>query len=306
MTRRLGCALVALCAALLTAAAPAPAEENIWTDLLSAAPGVVPQPNSTGFNPASHDICLSGDIRCVESVARQMTRRLDPLARSCQHSAMFSLAYLRVTDSELAEPVAFSDRAFINHEVWVFAGYYFAAFDAWKTGASVAPAWKVAFDAARDRTVPSGTDLTLGFVAHIQRDLPFVLYRMGLTAPDGTSRKGDHDRVNQFLYPVTIPMLTEMARRFDPTILEQEDIVDGVWLDNDLLIEVILSWREQAWRDAEALAAAPGAVARGLVAQGIETRAYANASAYKQAGALQLSRYPTAPRDAYCAVHWND
>ena len=108
----------------------------------------------------------------------------------------------------------------MNHEDVLFARYYFAAHDAWTAGrtASVPPAWRVAFDAARDRAVSANGNLLLGINAHVQRDLPFVLYSVGLVKPDGTSRKPDHDRVNQILNRVTDDVIAEVARRFDPTI----------------------------------------------------------------------------------------
>ncbi len=295
----------ALLCAMFLAALPghAVAEENLWTETWSALPGVVPQPNSTGFDPTSVNACLSGDERCVLETAREMEQRLVPLARNCQHSALFALAYKHVTYSVLDTPVAFADRAFIQHQVGVFAGYYFANYDAWRNGGRPAPIWDLALDAAHDKSVSGDTDLMLGFVAHIQRDLPFVLYRIGLTAPDGSSRKRDHDRVNQFLYPVMEPMLEEMQRRFDPTVATKRD-VPGTTLDRDALFSVIVSWREQAWRDAERLAAAPTSAARALVAQDIEWRAYANGLVYASLG--KGSDQAARERAAYCAEHWND
>ena len=293
-----------LCALFLAGPpAHALAEENLWTETWSALPGVVAQPNSTGFDPSSTNACLAGDERCVLETARAMEQRLLPLARDCQHSALFALAYLHVTYSVLNTPVAFADRAFIHHQVGVFAGYYFGNYDAWKDGKRAAPVWALALDAARDKSVSGDTDLMLGFVAHIQRDLPFVLYRIGLTAPDGTSRKRDHDRVNQFLYPVMEPMLAEMQQRFDPTVATKRD-VPGTTLDRDALFSLIVSWREQAWRDAERLAAATSSLARALVAQDIESRAYANGLAYYSLG--KGSAQAADERAAYCAENWND
>src|SRR3546814_15182244 len=60
--------------------------------------------------------------------------------------------------------------------------------------------------------------LFLGMNAHINRDLPFVLAEIGLVKPDGTSRKPDHDRVNEFLAATNTYLLTEAAKYLDPTI----------------------------------------------------------------------------------------
>ena len=122
-----------------------------------------------------------------------MTRRFDALASSCDHNAIFSLTYLRVTEEyrRTVEAPFFDDTPFVNHEDTVFARYYFAAFDAWTGGrtAEVPPAWRVAFDAAQSRAVSATGDLLLGINAHVQRDLPLVLYApasFGRTARAGS------------------------------------------------------------------------------------------------------------------------
>ena len=58
----------------------------------------------------------------------------------------------------------------------------------------------------------------LGMDAHVNRDLPFVLEPIGLVKPDGTSRKADHDRVNDFLTAVNQYLLSEAARYLDPSL----------------------------------------------------------------------------------------
>ena len=186
-----------------------------WTALL---PGL-----SVPYDATSPDDCIAGRVQCVDKTVRQMTRRFEPLASSCDHNAIFALTYLRVTEEyrrTVESPTFFDDTPFVNHEDVVFANYYFAAYDAWKAGerAHVPPAWRIAFDAARGRSVSAYGDLLLGINAHVQRDLPFVVYSLGMVKPDGTSRKPDHDRVNRILNRVTDDVIAEIARRFDPTI----------------------------------------------------------------------------------------
>ncbi len=97
-------------------------------------------------------------------------------------------------------------------------------------------------------------NLLLGINAHVQRDLPFVLYSIGLVSPEGASRKPDHDRVNQILNRVTDDIIAEVARRFDPTI---DDANLPTTIDDFVLFQTIVGWREAAWRHAELLALAP-------------------------------------------------
>ena len=294
--------LVALVVVVLARPAAAAADDPPfvgWTSLLPAL--------SIPYDVTSPDDCIAGRTPCVDKTIREMTRRFDQLASSCDHDAIFSLTYLRVTEEyrRTIDTPFFDDTRFVNHEDTVFAHYYFAAYDAWAAGdlADVPPAWRTAFAAARDHEVSASGDLLLGINAHVQRDLPFVLYSIGLVAPDGTSRKLDHDRVNEILNRVADDVIAESARRFDPTI---DDANLPTSLDDFTLFQTLVAWRESAWRDAEALAAAPTPAARAEVAAQIETDAAAEASAI-----VAATRYPplsggSAARDAYCAIHHDD
>ena len=69
-------------------------------------------------------------------------------------------------------------------------------------------------------------------------------------------------------------------------------------------MEVVVEWREQGWRNAQDLMAAPDAAARQQVADRIERDAWTTGLT------LYLgTRYPlqalTVTRDLYCATHWN-
>jgi hypothetical protein len=259
------------------------------------------------YDPTSPDDCIAGRVQCVDKTIREMTRRFDGLAASCDHNAIFSLTYLRVTEEyrRTIEGPFFDDTPFVNHEDTIFARYYFAAYDAWAAGRieQVPPAWRIAFDAAQTRTVSASGDLLLGINAHVQRDLPLVLYAIGLVGPDGASRKPDHDRVNVILNRVSDDVIAEIARRFDPTI---DDTELPTSLDGTALFQTLAAWREKAWRNAELLAAAPTPEERELVVEAIENDAAIEAQAI-----VAATRYPpfsqgTGPRDAFCAVHHDD
>jgi hypothetical protein len=161
----------------------------------------------------------------------------------------------------------------------------------------------VAFDAANGHAVSALGDLFLGINAHVQRDLPFVLYSIGLVAPDGTSRKPDFDRVNEILNRVTDPVIAEIARRFDPTI-EYTNL--PTMFDDTTVFQIIAAWREKAWRNAEALAAAPTPAARDLVAAQIENDAATEARMIVASTAYPPLTGGSAARDSYCAIHHND
>jgi hypothetical protein len=294
-------ALLALVLLALARPATAVAEDPPFVGWSTLLPGL-----SLPYDVTSPDDCIAGRVQCVDRVIREMTRQFEPLASSCDHDAIFALTYLRVTEEyrrTVETPTFFDDTPFVNHEDVVFAGYYFAAYDAWQEGrtALVAPAWRVAFDAARDRAVSANGNLLLGISAHVQRDLPFVLYSIGLVKPDGTSRKPDHDRVDQILNRVTDDLIAEIARRFDPSI---DDGNLRTTLDDFVLFQILASWRETAWRHAELLALAQTQEARDQVAQEIEGYAVSQARAIRTATQYVPFTGGSMLRDAYCATHW--
>jgi hypothetical protein len=296
---RLG-ALVAL-VFLLTAGA-ARAEDPLFLGWTTLAPAL-----TTEYDPSSENDCAAGRTRCVDAVIREMERRFRPLAGSCDHDAIFSLTYLRTTEEyrrAIEDPAFFEDTRFVNHEDVVFARYYFEAYDDWSAGrlSAVPQAWAIAFRAADQRAVSAAGNVVLGINAHVQRDLPFVLAAIGMVKPDGSSRKPDHDQVNVFLNRVADDLYPEIARRFDPTIDDSE--LPGT-ADNFAEFQVIPTWREIAWRNAERLVSAPSAEARARVAAEIEAYAASQAETLRasyQYGLLGSS----AARDAYCAAHHDD
>jgi hypothetical protein len=291
--------VILLAAALLFAPASARAEDPPfvgWSELL---PGL-----TTQFVPSSENDCAAGRTRCVDAVIREMRRRFDPLAASCDHDSIFALTYLRTTEEyrrAIEDPAFFEDTPFVNHEDVVFARYYFDAFDAWHAGRqeNVPPAWEIAFRAAADHAVTASGNLSLGINAHVQRDLPFVLAAIGLVKPDGSSRKPDHDRVNEILNRVSDDVYAEIARRFDPTI---DDANLPGTLDDAGVFQIIPTWREIAWRNAERLVTADSPEARARI--GAEIEAYAASQAV---GIRQATAYgplgSSAARDAYCSTH---
>lgn len=280
----------------LTASAEDPTFVS-WTGLLPAI--------STTYDPGSENECTSGKISCVDKVVKEMTKRFGPLGTACDHNAVFSLAYLRTTQTyrwASETPGFFEDPAFVNHEDAVFASYYFQAYDNWAKGnrADVPKAWLVTFDAAKNRTVTGSGDVFLGMGAHVNRDLPFVLAGIGLVKPDGTSRKPDHDAVNKFLNAVVDPLLSEVATRFDPGA---DDAALPLKLGYTSSFQMLAAWRESAWRNAERLAAAPDAASYAQVAQSIEDYA----ATTNQLLAAASAPSPLSPnRDLYCAAHKGD
>jgi hypothetical protein len=265
-----------------------------WSSLLPA--------GYLGVDTDSSDLCQAGRIQCVDRVAVKLERQLSD--QQCGHNAVFSLAYARTTEAvaawERENPAFFSDNPWLNHYDATFANFYFTAFNNWRQGLPAPPAWQMAFDAAARKQVSASGNLLLGMSAHVNRDLPFTLYAIGLVAPDGSSRKPDHDRVNQILDAIVTPLIDEIAAKYDPSVRT----IPGLGSLGDFLtFQALPAWGEEAWRNAERLATAPDAATRAAVAASIDAAAAQEATAL-----IALTRYlppvtTSAARDAYCAAH---
>ena len=169
------------------------------------------------YKPTSRKACQQGEPKCVEFVIKEMQRRYKPLAKQCDSDAVFALNYLRTTEIFLQTlgEIGYNDLAAVVREDGLFGGYYFRADDAYHSGrGDVPPAWQITFDAAQNRSVSGSGNLALGINAHIQRDLPFVLYELYLQGHPVSYE--DHTRTNEFLKQVN--PLQELAEKLDPTI----------------------------------------------------------------------------------------
>jgi len=257
-------------------------------------PGFTP---TNAYELTSKKACEVGEPKCVVFVIKKMERRYEPLAKRCDHNAVFALNYLRTTEvflQTLAQ-VKYDDPAAVIREDALFAEYYFRAYDAYHRGkGDVPPAWQITFDAAHNHSVSGAGNIALGINAHIQRDLPFVLYELYLQGRPVSYE--DHTRVNQFLQQVN--PLKEIAEKFDPTIDDQD--VPGEE-DDRQRFETIVQWREGAYRNYERLRDASTDSERKLLAKEIEEFAAQTAQFLQQSFS-----YPpgtdSSERDTYCRV----
>lgn len=260
--------------------------------------GALPAP----YRPYSGPICADGDPQCIVDVIDEMEQRLAPLAATCDHDAIFSLAYLRVTENVKAAADAgyFRDRRWLTQVDAVFADMYFDTLDAWRAGnlAAVPHAWRIALRASRDRTMSGLGDFMLNMNAHINNDFPYVLEKVGLTGPDGRTHKPDHNAYNQRLDSLYHPVFDEEAARFDP-MFNRFDVGP---VDELVVSTIMRGWREMVWRHAEALAATRGnPVLRGVVQREIEEYAATQAQLITLVPIFLASSSPH--RDAWCALH---
>ncbi len=303
-------ALVAavMLAAVATVAGVSTAQHRAGADPLYVEwPALLPG-LTDGFDPGSSNVCVSGRVECIDAVAREMQRRADPLVASCSHQALFALTYLRVTQTyawSARQPGYYADPAWTNHAVAVFAKYYLRAFDAWtanNNSTAVPRAWKIAFDAARDGRVSAAGNFFLGLNAHINHDLGLAMAAAGLTGPDGRSEKANFDHIDALLNSVTLPLVSELSARLDPSM---NDTALPLSLDAVATGNLMFLWREQAWRNAELLASATP-LTKNLVVTTIDSNSTTQATTYATTLAYVPPVTTSAARDAWCRVHKDD
>jgi hypothetical protein len=299
---RVRTAVVLLLVVVLTPVAgpPAQADDPIFVEWASLLPSL-----TDAYDPSSANDCVAGRPNCLRATIKEMERRFGPLGQSCNHNAIFALAYLRTTQTygwARDQPDFFQDTPWVNHEDAVFARYYFDAYDKWaaRQRGQVPQAWLTAFDAAAGRRVTGSGNLLLGMNGHVNRDLAFTLAAIGITTPDGQSRKPDHDKVDEFLNVVVAPLLAELVARFDPEIV---NLVTPYGVGYTGLLQLLVVWRERAWRYAEMLTDAPTPQARAEVAAEIEAVAANEAAAIVTSNSYLAPVTSSASRDAFCAAH---
>jgi hypothetical protein len=239
----------------------------VWPALLPPAP--------VGEAAEAEHRCGPHGTVCLHRVERDLARLADDLG--CDHRAVFATTYqlltreLRLTIA--GDPGAFDDPAGIGLLAEVFHDMYVRVVDDHASGEPVPPAWEVAFDAAAEGDRSAGQDMLLAINAHVQRDMPFAVAEVGLVAPDGTSRKDDHDRVNQVLRRAYEQIVPTVAARYDPGMEPVASQTTGA--DGTTSTQLVAAWREGVWRNAERLTAASSPAHRELVAATIEANAHA-------------------------------
>lgn len=254
-------------------------------------------PRPAPHTPYTGSLCADGSRHCIDRTIAEMERRVARDAAACDHDAVFGLAYLRVTEDvrRALDVDWFDDEVWLAQVDAVFAELYFDSMDAWHSGArtSVPKAWRIALQAADDRTVTGLGNFMLSMNAHINRDFSYVLAEVGLTAADGTSHKADHNAYNPRLDALMDPVFAEEAARFDQAF----DDFDIAGIDAAAAGMIMRGWREMVWRNAENLALARTPIERKLAEQIIEEYAATQALMIRTVFASPSS----AKRDAWCA-----
>jgi hypothetical protein len=293
--RRIAAVTALAASALALVVAPASSEvPNLeWTALLP------PIPTSHNPQPGPVSTCKKPSPGCIHAQIRRLRAARD--SWGCDHRAVFATTYLTLTKQLFSDVKSglvkdtFIDPDYLYTEDALFANIYFRTAKAYERGDEIAEAWQIAFDTAARPDTGAVQDMLLGINAHVQNDMPFLLAHLGLTRPNGKTRKPDHDEANGTLNRAYEDVVEEVRTRFDPAIGISNPA--GLPADDILGLELVRGWRENVWRNAEKLLNAKGKQEQRQVAKQIEDDAAAQAQAIA-AGALPGYG---ATRDDYCA-----
>jgi hypothetical protein len=288
-------------ACALALAAPASAQLDLtkapnldWTTLLPP----VGTPNEPQPGPVRQ--CEEPSMACMDGVISRLQELRGELG--CDHRGVFSTTYLELS-KELRralgeEPAFFNDSAYLQTQAMEFVNYYFDAFEAWENGEEVAPAWRIAFQAAESGQITGAQEMLLGINAHVQNDMAFVVAQLGVREPDGDSRKPDHDRVNEVLNRAYDDVVREVGARYDSLMALTNP--KEIFVDDIGGLEVARVWRELVWRNAERLVNAKTEAQRTNIGKQIQ----ANAALWARGiAAVQVPGIRKA-RDDYCAANF--
>ncbi|MFL5894162.1 MAG: DUF5995 family protein [Thermoleophilaceae bacterium] len=280
-------AAAACAAAALPALAQDPGEVDLpWPSMLPS------QPVPASIQPHGVAHCRRASVRCTDDLIRRLRLQWRALDAACDHRALFSLAYLRITKGLRDYP--FQDKRWMRYVIGDFSNHYFEYFRDYARGRPVPGAWKIAYDEAMHGDASGGADVLLASNAHTQHDLPFIYAEMGMVSPSGRSHKPDHDAVNVVNARVFDGLEDYYADHYDP-LFKWIDLKPSP-LDEIGTQQMVQMWREGAWRNAERLINAKTAAERRQVADSIEETSVLWAR-FMTSGDMPGYR---AQRDAYC------
>jgi hypothetical protein len=291
--------LAVLLATVVALLAAAPAHASLLVPNLNWTALLPPLNSPTEPQPGPVPNCEVASISCIDTEIDRLRARRDSLG--CDHRAVFATTYLELT-KQLREdldnfPDLVFDRPYLYTEDAEFANIYFDTSAAYEQGQPVAPAWRIAFNAAKRPATTGTQDMLLGINAHVQNDMPFLIASLGVRTPDGRTRKPDHDAINGTLNRAYERVVAAVREHYDPLVgLSNPAIVPA---DDIAGLELVRVWRELVWRNAERLLNAETDAERQQVTQQIQL----NAALWAKAIAVPPVPGATAIRDAYCAKH---
>jgi hypothetical protein len=191
--------------------------------------------------------------------------------------ATFLSCYRMMTSNMLAaiDDSEFEDPAWVDELLHRFAGYYFAALEAYRQDPEAAPrVWQLAHDTARHPRSLAVENLLLGINAHINYDLVLTLVDLleaewpGLSEEERARRYTDYCTVNDVLAR-TVDAVQDQVLEPAMRGMALIDLLMGP-LDELLVSRMITQWREAVWQGARRLLEAASHEERTSVLEEVE------------------------------------
>ncbi|MDX1613627.1 MAG: DUF5995 family protein [Candidatus Promineifilaceae bacterium] len=207
-----------------------------------------------------------------------MDSLLSQWQRQADRRADFLRCYRLMTGNVLLaiEQDEFHDGPWVRHLLDHFADYYFAALTAYEGDLPETPAvWLATHRAAVQPNTLILQNLLLGINAHINYDLVFTLYDVlspewdALSAAGRRRRYEDHRRVNAVIGRTVDAVQDDVVEPQEPLM----DVIDKLLgpVDEWTASLIIRRWREEVWRHAVQMLAAPDEAQREHLRQQVET-----------------------------------
>lgn len=221
-------------------------------------------------------VCPSGSEQCIEDTIADMESRATVMKAECDDNAPLLLSYLHTTKGERViaqERGGFAYPEHVNDWSTTYAHHYFDAIDNYYRNGRpdlVPESWKQNFRASDDHSLTVFGNVAVAYNAHITHDLPIVIAKMGVTAPDGHSYKPDHEKINELLAEAEEGTVRELAALYG----EVDPAMGAPYASEPLTAvafgQTIQIWREYAWRGGEQLLLAPTPEAKQAIVQQID------------------------------------
>jgi hypothetical protein len=217
------------------------------------------------FAKAYHSIQEA--IDALATLEREFVSRRD-------RRAVFVSPYVQVTQElqRRIEADFFHDSAWVTRYLLIFANLYRKALAAHETHDVMAlpKAWQIALNTSASGAALVIQDLLLGMNAHINRDLPFALFEVGLD-PQRDLRYRDHIAVNAILHALTDQIQDRIAAMYASGLGVLDSLLGN--LDESFISFDMQVAREHAWNMGVALTNARSDAERQLLAGAIENQA---------------------------------
>jgi hypothetical protein len=216
----------------------------------------------------------------LNDVIEMMTLRLQKLQDCGDYRAVFQRVYLLMTKEMKGRLSSgfFLDPDWMERVLVHFAQFYFDAMDAYEAELSCAPAWQLAFRHAAEKNGFVLQDALLGINAHINNDLPSVLYLV-LSEEDAwpdarvmLRRRHDHERINEVLASLVDLVQDELAHHY-ARLLRPIDFLLGR-KDESLSSFILNHCRTNVWYHTEQLLDARTEEQKNHLKEKIENEAY--------------------------------